>query len=114
MTEALQGNMRRSSDACSSLSWSSPHHCYGLSDDRTLALTRRCSHAESRYRAKRGHPGARISLWSMMAASGREALARIAARAPGMVLLDIQMPLLSGWEVFRQLRDASLVVPVVF
>ena len=48
------------------------------------------------------------------AANGREALARIAAQPPALVLLDLQMPIMSGWEVLAELRAAQVQVPVVF
>jgi CheY-like chemotaxis protein len=52
---------------------------------------------------------------TMTAADGREALMRMRERKPCMVLLDIHMPLVSGWE-FRehQLQDPELAgIPVV-
>lgn len=48
------------------------------------------------------------------AANGREALDRIAAHRPVVVLLDLQMPIMSGWEVLARLREAGVTVPVVF
>jgi CheY-like chemotaxis protein len=51
----------------------------------------------------------------MEAVNGLEALERMRERLPCMVLLDIQMPLMNGWE-FReeQLKDPILArVPVV-
>ena len=49
------------------------------------------------------------------ATSGREALDLIAAEAPDLVLLDIVMPQLSGYEVCRTLRDANATraLPVI-
>ena len=49
------------------------------------------------------------------AASGEQALERIAAEAPDLVLLDVMMPGLSGYEVCRRLREdpASALLPVV-
>lgn len=46
---------------------------------------------------------------------GAALLARVDRRRPDLVLLDIAMPGLSGWEVQRELRDApsSNDVPVV-
>ena len=38
------------------------------------------------------------------AANGEEALARIAEQAPDLVLLDIMMPGLSGYDVCRRIR----------
>ena len=46
---------------------------------------------------------------------GREALARISARTPDLIVLDLEMPVMSGWEFRReQLRDPKLArVPVL-
>lgn len=49
------------------------------------------------------------------AASGAEALERIAVGAPDLVLLDVMMPGLSGFEVCEKLRadEATALLPVV-
>jgi adenylate cyclase len=49
------------------------------------------------------------------ASSGREALARADAECPDLILLDVVMPEMSGYEVCRKLRDgpATALVPVV-
>ncbi len=49
------------------------------------------------------------------AASGEQALERIATQAPDLVLLDVMMPGLSGYEVCRRIREnpASALLPVV-
>jgi DNA-binding response OmpR family regulator len=52
---------------------------------------------------------------TMTAANGREALDRMRARRPCLVLLDLMMPVMDGWQ-FRaeQLREPGLAdVPVV-
>ena len=38
------------------------------------------------------------------ARDGWQALDRIAAQQPDVVLLDLQLPMLSGWGVLKQLR----------
>jgi CheY-like chemotaxis protein len=48
------------------------------------------------------------------AANGRQALDRIAEHRPALVLLDLQMPVMTGWEVLTELRNANVTVPVVF
>jgi CheY-like chemotaxis protein len=48
------------------------------------------------------------------AANGREALDQIAANRPLLVLLDLQMPVMTGWETLAHLRAANTEVPVVF
>ena len=49
------------------------------------------------------------------AASGEEALQRLAAEVPDVVLLDIVMPGIDGYEVCRRIRDepGTAVLPVV-
>ena len=52
---------------------------------------------------------------TMTARNGEEALLRMRQRRPCLVLLDLQMPVMSGWE-FRQhqLQDPALAdVPVL-
>jgi len=49
------------------------------------------------------------------AANGRDALARVAQRKPELVLLDLMMPVMDGFEFLRQLRGAETDghVPVI-
>ena len=49
------------------------------------------------------------------AAGGEEALAKIAAEIPDLVLLDVMMPGLSGYDVCRRIRadPATVLLPVV-
>jgi len=49
------------------------------------------------------------------ASSGQEALAKIEAEPPDLVLLDVVMPEMSGYEVCRKLREnpATAMLPVV-
>lgn len=49
------------------------------------------------------------------AVGGREGLEAIAQNPPDLVLLDLMMPDVDGWEVFRQMRadEALKNVPVI-
>ncbi len=38
------------------------------------------------------------------AANGREALDRVAQEMPGLILLDMKMPVMNGWEFAREFR----------
>jgi two-component system OmpR family response regulator len=48
------------------------------------------------------------------AATGREALSLCATFAPDLVLLDVMLPDLDGFEVCRRLRSGGLTTPVLF
>jgi DNA-binding response OmpR family regulator len=50
---------------------------------------------------------------TLAAADGREALALAAAEAPDLILLDVMMPGMSGWDVCRELRARGLTMPVI-
>lgn len=48
------------------------------------------------------------------AADGAEALTCIARQRPDVVLLDLAMPVMDGWQVLRTLRVQRVNVPLVF
>ena len=48
------------------------------------------------------------------AASGREALAAAGTFQPDLVVLDVMMPDLNGFDVLRRLRDSGHLAPVIF
>jgi len=50
-----------------------------------------------------------------LVASGREALQAIAAKAPGLVILDLMLPHVDGLEVCRIVRgnDATAAIPII-
>jgi two-component system alkaline phosphatase synthesis response regulator PhoP len=50
---------------------------------------------------------------TVSAASGAEALEAAAREAPDLILLDIMLPRVSGWEVCRMLRERGIDVPIV-
>ena len=50
----------------------------------------------------------------LTAANGHEALDRITNDLPAVVLLDLAMPVMSGWEFHAHIRARGLNVPVVF
>jgi CheY-like chemotaxis protein len=49
------------------------------------------------------------------ASSGKEGLARMRKNPPDAVLLDIMMPEMDGWEVYKQIRadDTLKKIPVI-
>jgi CheY-like chemotaxis protein len=51
----------------------------------------------------------------LLAGGGREALRSVAARSPSLVLLDLSMPHMTGWDVLRELRGqpATADIPVI-
>jgi two-component system OmpR family response regulator len=48
------------------------------------------------------------------AANGREAIAAVGAEQPDLILLDVMMPDLDGFEVCRRLRSDGVKTPVLF
>jgi two-component system OmpR family response regulator len=49
-----------------------------------------------------------------VASTGREALDTLGRKAPDIVLLDVMLPDLDGFEVCRRMREAGLRVPILF
>ena len=45
--------------------------------------------------------------------NGREALIYTVTQAPALVLTDLQMPVMTGWDLLSHLRRSGLAVPVV-
>jgi DNA-binding response OmpR family regulator len=60
----------------------------------------------SRYLSKEG-----FDVWA--AEDGEEALARYARAAPDLVLLDLMLPKIDGYEVFRRIREQGGRTPVI-
>ena len=50
---------------------------------------------------------------TLAATTGNEGLALAVREAPDLILLDIMMPELSGWDVLRALRQKGLDIPVI-
>jgi two-component system chemotaxis response regulator CheY len=47
------------------------------------------------------------------AANGAEALAQVERARPSLVLLDMRMPVLDGWDFASQLRQRGIELPIV-
>jgi DNA-binding response OmpR family regulator len=60
----------------------------------------------SRYLSKEG-----FDVWA--AEDGEEALARYARAVPDLVLLDLMLPKIDGYEVFRRIREQGSRTPVI-
>jgi CheY-like chemotaxis protein len=62
----------------------------------------------SRRLAKRGYE-------VVVAVDGREGVAKARAEAPALVLMDMSLPVLDGWEATRELRadPATRSIPVI-
>jgi two-component system, cell cycle response regulator DivK len=62
----------------------------------------------SRRLQRRGHE-------VIMATDGQEALTRAAADVPDLVLMDMALPVLDGWEATRRLKaaDSTRRIPVI-
>lgn len=50
---------------------------------------------------------------TLAATNGKDALALAYREGPDLILLDVMMPQLSGWDVLRSLRQKGLDVPVI-
>ncbi len=49
---------------------------------------------------------------TLPASSGKEALNQLASK-PDLVLLDIMMPDMDGWDVFRKIKEIDPKIPIV-
>ena len=51
----------------------------------------------------------------MVAVNGKEALEKVAAEAPDLILMDLTMPELDGWEATRRLKanSATKDIPLI-
>ncbi len=49
---------------------------------------------------------------TVLAASGKEALNELEVSKPDLVLLDIMMPDMDGWEVFRKIKESNVNMPI--
>jgi two-component system response regulator MprA len=47
------------------------------------------------------------------AANGSEGLKQLLSHEPELIILDVMMPQLDGWEVIQRLRDGGITIPVL-
>lgn len=47
------------------------------------------------------------------AANGSEGLKQLLTHEPKLIILDVMMPQLSGWEVIQRIRDGGITIPVL-
>ncbi|WP_068773347.1 response regulator transcription factor [Paenibacillus sp. FJAT-26967] len=45
--------------------------------------------------------------------NGNEGLKKMLEQEPGLVVLDIMMPVMDGWEVCRRIRESGSLVPIL-
>jgi len=50
---------------------------------------------------------------TLTARNGADALAVAAREAPDLIVLDLMLPVVSGWDVCRTLRDRGIDVPII-
>ena len=48
------------------------------------------------------------------ACEGQEGLSMIAHEKPDIIILDVMMPIMSGFQVCRKIREAGIIVPIIF
>jgi len=51
---------------------------------------------------------------TLSATNGRDAIAAVASFQPHLVVLDVMLPDLSGFDILRRLRDTGQFMPVIF
>ncbi len=49
---------------------------------------------------------------TVLAANGMEALDKVGKAKPDLILLDIMMPDMDGWDVFRKIKEKYPVIPI--
>src|SRR5258708_20983472 len=48
-----------------------------------------------------------------VAVNGEDALQRVAAQVPDVLVMDLAMPVMDGWEAIRRVKEAHPSVPAV-
>lgn len=88
------------SGALDGAAWGSPGPVLVVDDDPTILST------VQDILEMEGYP-------VVAAADGAEALRRAGEVRPSLVLLDMRMPGITGWEVARELRERGIAVPIL-
>ncbi len=48
-----------------------------------------------------------------MANNGREALEKVKSKKYSLILMDIEMPIMNGYEATREIREIDKSIPIV-
>ena len=48
-----------------------------------------------------------------LASNGQEALSMLSMKKYDIILLDIMMPVMNGWQLLKQLQESSNQIPVI-
>jgi two-component system cell cycle response regulator DivK len=79
--------------------------------DRTILLVEDNPHNRKIFSGMLSHAGFRV----VEAEDGNEALAKATSEKPDLILMDLSIPGVDGWEVTRRLKaqDASKAIPII-
>ncbi|MDP2741279.1 MAG: response regulator [bacterium] len=51
---------------------------------------------------------------TVIAQNGEEGLSLIEKENPDLILLDLQMPIMDGWEMAQKMKEKNIIIPIIF